>query len=143
MSPSTLFLLAKALHLVAAMSWLAGLLYLPRLFIYHKSSEDTLSRQRFSLMESRLYWRIMTPAMLLTLLAGFAMIKIVLPTGGWLHAKLMLILLLVVFHFSCQRYMYRLKNNQPMPSDRALRFYNEIPAILMIGIVFLAVFRIF
>lgn len=129
----------KFFHLVAAISWFAGLLYLPRLFVYHADCDDDKGRRRFGVMESRLFWRIMTPAMILSLTFGFMLLGYG-SRGGWIAAKLAAVLALLVFHASCLFYMRRLRGDAH-PSARFFRVYNEIPTLLLIIIVFLAVLK--
>ena len=134
-------LIVKALHLIAIIAWFAGLLYLPRLFVYHASCADQEGRQRFALMEARLYWRIMLPAMLLTLFFGLVLMSTGI-SGSWLAVKLLFVALLLGFHISLFLYMKRLVASSH-PSARFFRFYNEIPALLLIVIVSLAVIKPF
>src|SRR5204863_3031438 len=89
----------KAFHIVFVVSWFAGLFYLPRLFVYHAQAEDAVSRERFKVMERKLYRGIMTPAMVLTLVSGIWMWLGYGFSGAWLHAKVALVVLLVVYHF--------------------------------------------
>lgn len=131
----------KAAHLISVIAWFAGLLYLPRLFVYHADCEDDAGRRRFSLMESRLYWRIMTPAMAFTLLFGLMLLGYGF-RGGWLLAKLALVALLVVFHASCGLYIRRLRSGHH-PNAKFFRFYNEIPTLLLLLIVCLVTIKPF
>ncbi|HAQ88508.1 MAG TPA: TIGR00701 family protein, partial [Pseudomonas sp.] len=98
-----LYLWLKALHIVAIVCWFAGLFYLPRLFVYHAMSEDAISRDRFQVMERKLYRGIMIPSMIATLAFGIGMIALnpALFSGGWLHAKLALVVLLIGYHHMC------------------------------------------
>ena len=131
----------KSFHLIAVISWFAGLLYLPRLFVYHAECDDGDSRARFGVMESRLYWRIMTPAMVFALLFGMMLLGYG-HRGGWIGAKLGLVALLLVFHASCFVYMRRLRNGVA-PGGRFFRVYNEIPTLLLVLIVLLVVVKPF
>lgn len=136
----------KAFHLIAAFFWSAGLLYLPRLFAYHAEAEDATGRRRFCLMESRLYWRIMCPAMAAVLLFGSLLLPYYLGggrPGGWLAAKLFLVFLLVVFHVYCGFVVWRFSRGAVLPGARFFRIINEIPALLIAAAVLLAVLKPF
>ena len=136
------YLWLKGLHIVFLVTWFAGLFYLPRLFIYHHTASDVLSRDRFVIMERRLY-AIMTIGALLTVAFGIAMLAV--NTGLlhalWFQAKLVLLLGLFVFHWRCLVWMRRLRNSAPSADTRWLRWFNEIPSILLIAIVLLAVLK--
>ena len=134
----------KALHIVSMVTWFAGLFYLPRLFIYHSPATDAASSERFEVMERRLFV-IMTIGAVLTAIFGVAMLlrAPALLQGGWLHAKLMLVALLLLFHGWCYRIMSELRANVRRHSQRWLRLFNEAPALLLIGIVVLAVVKPF
>ena len=131
----------KALHIISVIFWSAGLLYLPRLFVYHADCADNAGRRRFCLMESRLYWRIMTPAMFAVLLFGFLLLPHY--KGGWLAAKILLALSLVAFHCYCGFVLRRFARNETPHSARFFRLFNEIPALLLVVIVFFAVLKPF
>ncbi len=100
-----LYLWLKAFHIISVVCWFAGLFYLPRLFVYHAQSEDTVSKERFSLMERKLYRGIMGPAMIATLIFGGWLISLnpgaYFSQGGWMHAKLTLVVLLIGYHHMC------------------------------------------
>ena len=114
-------------------------MYLPRLFVYHAECvADEIGRRRFCLMESRLYWRIMTPAMVAALLFGVMLIKHY-GVGGWLVLKILLVLALAVFHGYCGVVIWRFRRDETPHSTRFFRIFNEIPALLIIGIVLLVV----
>jgi putative membrane protein len=133
----------KSLHIVFMVAWFAGLFYLPRLFVYHASAEDAPSRERFKVMERKLYRGIMTPCMVLTLLFGFWLWFGYGISGGWLHAKVALVALLVVYHF----WMGKLRRDfERDANDRTHVFYrwiNEIPLVLLAAIVVLVVVKPF
>ena len=133
-----LFPLLKSLHIIAVVSWFAGLLYLPRLFVYHVECEDEPGRKRFTLMQQRLYRRIMGPAMAASILFGFALMPGF--GGAWLWIKLVLVVALVGFHVSCGVYIKRLAAGRA-PSSRFFRIYNEIPTLLLIAIVLLVIYK--
>jgi protoporphyrinogen IX oxidase len=132
----------KAFHVVFVVTWFAGLFYLPRLFVYHVSASDAVSRARFEVMERRLF--VMTTiGAVLTVLFGAAMI--VMAPGylaqGWLHIKLSLVLLLIGYHLWCLPLMRALREGRNTHSERWFRLFNEVPSLLLIGIVILAVVK--
>lgn len=134
----------KAFHIVFAVTWFAGLFYLPRLFVYHVDATDAVGRERFAVMERRLYG-IMNIGAALTVIFAASMI-VTAPAYmrmGWLHAKLTLVALLVVYHFLCGREMKALAAGRSQHSSRWYRIFNEAPALLLIGIVVLAVVKPF
>jgi putative membrane protein len=132
----------KAFHVVFMVTWFAGLFYLPRLFIYHVEASDQISRERFKVMERRLFG-IMTIGALLTALFGIAQIVWV-PAFlqlGWMHMKLTLVALLVVYHVWCWHLMRAFAQEQDRHSSKWYRWFNELPALGLIGIVLLAVLK--
>ena len=137
----------KALHLIFMVTWFAGLFYLPRLFVYHAMSEDAVSIDRFKVMESKLYYGIMTPGGVLTLLFGFWTLWL----NGWaayagmlwLHVKLVLVGLLVIYHLYCGKLLLDFKHDRNRHSHVWYRLFNEIPVVFLIAIVILAVVRPF
>ena len=130
----------KAIHICGMVFWYAGLMYLPRLFVYHSECEDVPGRQRFARMERRLYHGIMHLSVLLMLAPGLAMLM--LHPGylqqTWMQLKLGLVVLLLAYHGHCGLILHRLSTGVPY-SGRFLRLYNEIPALMLIAIVFLVV----
>ena len=137
-------LLLKAFHIVFMVTWFAGLFYLPRLFVYHAQTSDALSLDRFALMERRLFV-MMTIGAVLTALFGIS-ILIAAPGllyGGWLHAKLALVAVLIGYHLWCYRLMVALRTGKNPHTDRWYRVFNEIPSLLLIGIVLLVVLKPF
>jgi protoporphyrinogen IX oxidase len=137
----------KALHLIFMVTWFAGLFYLPRLFVYHAMSEDAVSIERFKIMERKLFFGIMTPGMILTFVFGIWMLIesdwVQFATGGWLHAKLTLLGLLVVYHFVCGLWLFDFKHDRNQHSHIYFRWMNEVPVIFLFGIIILAVVRPF
>ena len=132
----------KALHLIFMVTWFAGLFYLPRLFVYHAMSEDQTSIDRFKIMERKLFFGIMTPGMILTLVFGIWLLLMGdygLPL--WLQIKLGFIGLLVVYHLHCGKLLLDFKHNRNQHSHVYYRWYNEIPVIFLFVIIFLAVLR--
>ena len=140
-----LYLWLKALHIVAIVCWFAGLFYLPRLFVYHAMSEDAISRDRFQVMERKLYRGIMIPSMIATLAFGIGMIAFnpALFSGGWLHAKLALVVLLIGYHHMCGAQLNRFARNENTRSHVFYRWFNEFPVLLLLAIVILVVIKPF
>ena len=140
-----LYLWLKALHIVAIVCWFAGLFYLPRLFVYHAMSEDAISRNRFQVMERKLYRGIMIPSMIATLAFGIGMIALnpALFSGGWLHAKLALVVLLIGYHHMCGAQLKRFARNENTRSHVFYRWFNELPVLLLLAIVILVVIKPF
>ncbi len=134
----------KAFHVIAMVTWFAGLFYLPRLFVYHADAGDWISVERFRVMERRLLM-IMTIGALLTLSLGLAMI-VVWPAYlkmGWLHAKLALVILLIAYHLTCHKFVRDFAHDRKTRSARWFRMFNEVPSVLLIGIVILAIVKPF
>ena len=140
-----LYLWLKALHIVAIVCWFAGLFYLPRLFVYHAMSEDAISRERFQVMERKLYRGIMIPSMVATLAFGVGMIALnpALFSGGWLHAKLALVVLLIGYHHMCGAQLKRFARDENTRSHVFYRWFNEFPVLLLLAIVILVVIKPF
>jgi putative membrane protein len=131
----------KALHLVFMVTWFAGLFYLPRLFVYHALSQDPLSRERFKVMERKLYWGIMTPGAVLTIVFGAWLWLGFGFSGTWLTAKLALVALLVAYHAWCGKLLLDLRAERSTKSHLWFRWFNEVPVVILFAIVFLAVFK--
>jgi len=137
---------AKVLHLISMVAWFAGLFYLPRLFVYHVDAKTDETRETFIVMESRLYNFIMTPAMILTWFAGLSMIFInsdIMAGQGWLHAKMLFVFALTGFHHSLKRFKLSLAEGACKRSAKFFRMYNEIPTLVLVVVIALAVFRPF
>ena len=133
----------KAFHIVFLVTWFAGIFYLPRLFMYHATAADTVSIERFQTMERRLFG-IMTVGATLTLLFGLSMLSVApgLLQAGWLHAKLTLVLALIAYHVWCYFLMRDLRHGRKR-SSTWYRVFNEVPSVLLIAIVILAVVKPF
>ena len=134
----------KALHLVSVMSWMAGLLYLPRLFVYHaETTVGSVRAETFKVMERRLLKAIMNPAMIASFVFGIWMI--VLAPGlfyePWMHVKILCVLLMAGCHGVFSKMRRRLENDEPPRPPRAYRIWNEVPTVLMVIIVFMAVVK--
>ena len=140
-----LYLWIKALHIVSVVCWFAGLFYLPRLFVYHAMSEDSLSKDRFAVMERKLYRGIMGPSMIATFVFGIWML--ILTPGwlsqGWMHAKLTLVILLVGYHHMCGAQLKRFARGENKRSHRFYRWFNEVPVLILLLIVILVVVKPF
>ncbi|MBA1340372.1 MAG: putative membrane protein [Pelagibacterales bacterium] len=139
------YLLFKSLHLIAAISWMAGLLYLPRIFVYHSDTEENeKQKETFKIMERKLYSYIMMPAMILTWVFGVLLIHSLgfsIFFEFWIQAKGILVLLLTYYHFYLGKCLRLFATDQNIKSPRFYRFINEVPTILLILIVFLVVFK--
>ena len=133
----------KSLHIVFVVAWFAGLFYLPRLFVYHALSDDTVSRERFKVMERKLYRGIMHPAMVLTLATGAWMWLGYGVTGGWLHVKLGLVAVLVAYHFWLGNLVRGFARDQNAHTHVFYRWINELPLVLLAAIVVLVVVKPF
>ncbi len=137
----------KALHLIFMVTWFAGLFYLPRLFVYHAMSDDRTSHERFKIMERKLFFGIMTPGAILTLIFGFWTLFLNgwdnYPEYLWLQLKLGLILLLVVYHIYCGKLLLDFKHDRNQHEHTWYRWFNEIPVFFLVTIVILAVLRPF
>ena len=134
----------KSLHIIFMVAWFAGLFYLPRLFVYHSLATDAISLDRFKVMERRLYRGIMTPSAVLTLAFGLWLWLGYGITGGWLHAKLALVVILVAHHLWLGKLMRDFAAGGNTHSDRFYRWINEIPALpILVLVVFLVVMKPF
>ena len=134
----------KSFHIVFMVAWYAGLFYLPRLFVYHAQSEDKISIERFKIMERKLYAGIMMPCMILTLALGMWLWLGYGFRGGWLHAKLALVLVLVAHHFYLGKLIRDFKHDRNRHGHVFYRWLNEIPALpVLIGIVILVIVKPF
>ncbi len=134
----------KALHIVFMVTWFAGLFYLPRLFVYHAMAEDAPSLERFKVMERKLFWGIMTPGAVLTVVFGLWLwLGWFRGAGGWLHAKLALVALTVGYHLWCHRLMKALAAGRSTRSHVWFRWFNEVPVVVLIATVVLVVVKPF
>jgi len=131
----------KALHIVFMVTWFAGLFYLPRLFVYHALAGDSVSQERFKVMERKLFWGIMTPGAVLTIVFGLWLWLAFGFSGGWLHAKLALSVLLVAYHFWCGKLMLGFRAGRNTRSHLWFRWFNEFPTVVLFAAVFLVVFK--
>jgi putative membrane protein len=134
----------KAFHVMAMVTWFAGLFYLPRLFVYHADASDAIGVERFRIMERRLF-AIMTVGAVATVLFGLAMLVAFSPylSMGWLHVKLALVALLVAYHGYCYKLMRDFAKNRNARTARWYRLFNEVPSLFLVAIVALAVVKPF
>ena len=139
------YLLFKSIHLIAVISWMAGLLYLPRIFVYHSENlEDTNSSNIFKTMEKKLFYYIMTPAMILSWIFGLLLIHSLgfsVFNQLWIQAKGILVILLTIYHFYLGNCVIRFSNDQNKSSSKFFKIINEIPTVLLILIVFIIIFK--
>ena len=138
------YLLFKSLHLIAVISWMAGLLYLPRIFVYHSENNNEIITSVFKTMEKRLFYYIMSPAMILSWLFGLVLIHEIgfnQLASFWLQIKFILVLLLTIYHFYLGALLNKFKYDQNSKSSKFYRYINEIPTLLLILIIFIVVFK--
>ena len=138
------YLLFKSLHLIAVISWMAGLLYLPRIFVYHSEATHDAQKQVFKTMERKLYNYIMMPAMLLSWLFGVLLIHslgLKILTELWMQVKSISVLILTYYHFMLGKFLNDFAIDNNSKSSRFYRIINEVPTILLIVVVFIVVFK--
>ena len=133
----------KWLHIVFMVTWFAGLFYLPRLFVYHAASEDTPSRERFKIMERKLYYGIMAPGAVLTVVFGVWLWLGYGPWGYWVHAKFALVLVLIAYHLYCGRLLKDFAQDRNTKSHVWFRWFNEFPVLILFAAVWLVLFKPF
>ena len=133
----------KSLHVIFMVTWFAGLFYLPRLFVYHAMAEDAVSRERFKVMERKLYWGIMAPGAVLTIVFGTWLWLGYGITGGWLHAKLGVVAVLIVYHLYCGKLRSDFARDHNTKSHVWFRWFNEIPVVFLVVAVVLAIVKPF
>ncbi|AJQ97616.1 protoporphyrinogen oxidase HemJ [Gynuella sunshinyii] len=140
-----LYLWIKALHIIAVVTWMAGIFYLPRLFVYHAMTDDEAGRERFKIMERKLYRGIMVPSEIAVLILGVWLLW--LNPGwlsqGWLHAKLLLVVLLIGYQHWLSYLMKQFRADRNTKSDKFYRVINELPVFILIGTVILVVVKPF
>ncbi len=134
----------KAFHIIAMVTWFAGLFYLPRLFVYHADTHDHLSLERFKIMESRLYYGITWPGGILTTVLGIWLLLEYMPyflRMPWLHTKLLLVFFIWIYHLTCGFFLKRFREGKNAHTSRYYRFFNELPTVLLLAIVILVVVK--
>ena len=139
------YFLFKSIHLISVISWMAGLLYLPRIFVYHAENEDeTRTSEVLKVMERKLYFYIMSPAMILSWIFGLLLIYSIgfyQLSQTWMISKIILVILLTLYHFYLGKILNQFKADQNNRSHKFYRYINEIPTILLILIVFVVIFK--
>ena len=138
------YLLFKSLHLIAVISWMAGLLYLPRIFVYHSENDNEIITNVFKTMEKKLFYYIMTPAMILSWFFGLILIHEIgfnQLANLWLQLKLLLVTLLTIYHFYLGYLLTKFKSDLNEKTSKFYRYLNEIPTLLLILIVFIVIFK--
>ncbi len=134
----------KAVHIIAMVAWFAGLFYLPRLFVYHADSIDQISIDRFKVMERRLYYAISWPAAVLTTVFGLWLVTYnphYYMSAGWMHVKFSLVILLWAYHYACGHFVRQFACDNNTRGHLFYRVFNEVPTVLLIGIVLLVVVK--
>lgn len=129
----------KAFHIIFMVTWFAALFYLPRLYVYHASAEDSISHERFKIMERKLFWGIATPGAVITIGLGFWLASYFphIYTSGWFQLKLALVTLLLVYHLWCGKLLNDFKRDQNTHSHKWYRVFNELPVFALIAIILL------
>lgn len=133
----------KALHIIAMVTWFAGLFYLPRLYVYHAMTDSTETGDQFKTMERKLFFGITTPGGIITLGSGLWLWLGHGISGGWLHAKLVLVVILIGFHFLCGKYLFDFKHDHNQHGHKFYRWFNEVPTLILIVVVALVVLKPF
>ena len=139
-----LYLLYKSLHLIAVISWLAGLLYLPRIFVYHSEADHESQKRVFKTMERKLYNYIMMHAMLLSWLFGILLIQSLghsIFLELWMQIKVIAVVILTYYHFTLGKYLRNFAQDNNNKTSKFFRIYNEIPTIILIVVIFVVVFK--
>jgi protoporphyrinogen IX oxidase len=139
-----LYLLFKSLHLISVISWMAGLLYLPRIFVYHSEADHESQKNIFKIMERKLYNYIMMPAMFLSWLFGFLLIHNLgfsVFSELWMQIKIIAVLILTYYHFTLGKYVSDFATDDNQKTSRFFRIYNEIPTIILIVVIFVVIFK--
>ena len=139
-----LYLLFKSLHLIAVISWMAGLLYLPRIFVYHSEANHDSQKNIFKVMERKLYNYIMMPAMLLSWLFGILLLHNLgfsVFSELWMQIKIISVIILTYYQFTLGRYLNDFANDNNQKTSRFFRIYNEIPTIILVVVIFAVIFK--
>ena len=139
-----LYLLLKSLHLIAVISWMAGLLYLPRIFVYHSEANHDSQKNIFKVMERKLYNYIMMPAMLLSWLFGILLVHNLgfsVFSELWMQIKIISVIILTYYQLTLGRYLNDFANDNNKKTSRFFRIYNEIPTIILVVVIFVVIFK--
>ena len=131
----------KTIHIISVITWFAGLFYLPRLFVYHAMSNDSISLERFKIMERKLYNGIMTPSAVITIFTGFYLLTYFGFEALWIKIKITLVVILSIYHFMCHKYLKLFKENKNNKTHVYYRWFNEFPVIILISIIILVVYK--
>lgn len=141
-----MYLWLKAFHIISVITWFAGIFYLPRLFVYHAACKDEISIERFKVMEHKLYRLIMMPSMVITLALGLTMLAIGwqgLSVQAWVWVKIVLVGLIIAYHFHCGYIIKTFAEDRQQRSERFFRIYNELPVLVLIPVILLVVLQPF
>jgi protoporphyrinogen IX oxidase len=133
----------KSLHVAFMVTWFAGLFYLPRLFVYHAMAEDAISIERFKVMERKLFFGIMTPGGVLTIVLGLWLWLGYGISGGWMHAKLALVAVLIAYHAYCGKLLADFKHGRNRRGHVYYRWFNELPVLILFAVVILVIVKPF
>src|SRR5690606_31251968 len=144
-----IYLYAKAVHIIFVVCWMAGLFYMPRLFIYHTEAKDkgqeiySILHKQFTIMENRLWWVITTPAMYITIASALGLLHMnpALLSMGWMQLKLAFVVGLIIYHFKSQQIMYRLRDEKSTWTSGQLRMWNEVSTLILFAIYFLVILQ--
>ena len=139
-----LYLLFKSLHLISVISWMAGLLYLPRIFVYHSEADHESQKNIFKIMERKLYNYIMMPAMLLSWLFGILLIHTIgfsVFSELWMQIKIIAVAILTYYHFTLGKHLNDFAIDKNKKTSKFFRIYNEIPTIILIVVIFVVIFK--
>ena len=139
-----LYLLFKSLHLIAVISWMAGLLYLPRIFVYHSETDDRSQQTVFKTMEKKRYNYIMMPAMLLSWLFGILLLhnlSFAVFAELWMQIKIIAVVILTYYHFTLGKYLNDFATDTNQKTSKFFRIYNEIPTLILIVVIFVVIFK--
>ena len=142
----TMYLWLKAIHIIFVVTWFAGLFYMPRLFVYHSTATDDISRERFKLMQHKLYRVIMNPSMIGSLVFGiwlFAESWQAYSTQGWIWVKIVLVVALIGYHHYCLRIINAFADDRVLHSEKFFRIFNELPALVLVVAVIMVVVKPF
>jgi len=143
LAEDTTMLWVKAFHIIFMVTWFAGLFYLPRLYVYHAMTDDQASIDRFKIMERKLFYGIMTPGAIITIGLGLWLWLGYGITGGWMHYKLKLVVILIAYHIWCGKLLIDFKHDRNKHSHVWYRWFNEVPVILLMGIIVLVTVKPF
>ena len=138
------YLLFKSLHLISVISWMAGLLYLPRIFVYHAEANHESQREIFKVMEKKLYNYIMMPAMLLSWLFGLLLIHSLgfsVFSELWMQIKTAAVIILTFYHYTLAKYLNEFSTDRIKKTAKFFRIYNEIPTFILIVVIFVVIFK--